>query len=621
MEREYRGMNMWMKAAYAACMVAAMGGIVRIYGLEDVVFFNKGVISLGAFVLGYVMTEKSWHACHEDRRRFLISYLLSLGLVFTEILGAAMRLEVTRGGVNLSIWGGLFMAGAAMLLAVMVSPLFYEITGYSMKRGKDYGNRRQLNLVFFRAWGILAVGYLPCILAFYPGLYCYDMVWQWSQFDAWQFTTHHPLIHTLFSGGLIELGNIFGGSYTKGLFLHSLVQTLFLTGAMAYGIRFLAKIGTHSAGLILTGLFFLFFPFFPVMGISTTKDTVFAGFFLITFVGVCDMAAERKFYGGWRLILFVVSAVSMCLFRNNAVYGLAVMACFFGFGWLIQKARRRQGGLFLKAAGLTFLCIAVSQGMFFALEKGLDAEKGSRAEMMSLPMQQMARSYVYHQEEFTPKDKEELLRFFDESWLLRYKYYVSDPVKAGMNMEQFEMSDFLRLWVRLGRQFPGEYVKSPLYNMMGLWYMGGDSSCYVEYSMSEPFDEAHRVETRSKLPWLKAYYSWFTDENLQTFLPGLSVFFYTSFYSWCVLLAAGILLAKRKYLYLILPLFLGCYGFTLVFGPCVIIRYFLGIMLCIPILGIMTFQTFPQEGEDTPGGSESDGIQSPAGSCGSGSEG
>ena len=245
------------------------------------------------------------------------------------------------------------------------------------------------------------------------------------------------------------------------------------------------------------------------------------------------------------------------------------------------------------------VCILLSQMMFMALERSFHAEKGSKAEMLSLPMQQMARSYVYHQEEFSKEDRDELLRFFDESALLQYTYYLSDPVKNGLDMEEFELSDFVRLWLRLGRQFPGEYVKSPLYNTMGLWYMGGDSSCYVEYRMLPPFDEEHVVETRSKLPWLKEYYTWFTDENLQKFLPGLSIFFYTSFYSWCVVLAAGIFIAKRKYHYLILPLFLAGYGFSLIFGPCMAVRYFLAVMVCIPILAAMVFQAAPGEDGDT----------------------
>ena len=95
--------------------------------------------------------------------------------------------------------------------------------------------------IFFGAWGIIFLSWIPCALAFYPGLYSYDMSWQWAQFASGDFTTHHPLVHTLLCGGIIELGKVLGGSYERGLFFHSLAQMAFLSGCMAFGIRFLAK--------------------------------------------------------------------------------------------------------------------------------------------------------------------------------------------------------------------------------------------------------------------------------------------------------------------------------------------------------------------------------------------
>lgn len=590
METENRRIHTWMSAAAAACMVAAISGIIKVYGLEDVLFFNKGIISLGVFFLGLGAAGKAWIGWYQDRRKWMIAYLMAYGLVFSEILGTAMRLEVTKGSVNLRITGAIVMAGSAVVLALLVVPFFLKLINISLKPGREYGDNRRLNRVFWAAWGILFAGYLPCILAFYPGLYCCDMIWQWWQFDSGLFSTHHPLVHTLFSAAVIELGKILGGSYNHGLFLHSLVQTLFFTGAMAYGIRFMVKRRMNRMGVVLTGLFFLLFPFFPVMGITTTKDTIFSGFFLITFADICDMVIEGRFYHGRRLVLFIINSVCMCLFRNNMIYALVVMVGVLVLFGVIKRVGKGNKRLLFKAAGLILVCILLSQVIFVALEKSLHATKGSKAEMMSLPAQQLARSYVYYQEEFSEEDREELLRFFDESALLQYTYYLSDPVKGGLKMEAFKLSDFLRLWLKLGMQFPGEYIKAPLYNTMGLWYMGGDSSCSMGYKMSPPFDEEHVVEIRSKLPWLKDYYSWFIDENLQKFLPGLSIFFYTSFYSWCIALAAGILIAKRKYLCLLPMLFLMCYGFSLLFGPCMAIRYFLAVMLCIPILAVIVFQ-------------------------------
>ena len=595
-------MKWWSRLVAGASMVAAVSVIVRVCGLEDTVFFNKSAASLGVFFLGLILVPKAFGHWHEDRRSFLAGFGLAFVLVFTEILGWAMRLWDAGGGVILTGIGVFGMAGAAALLAFALEPWFYGILNPGRKGKTEEGGAAALWMercsagrIFFGAWGIIFLSWIPCALAFYPGLYSYDMSWQWAQFASGDFTTHHPLVHTLLCGGIIELGKVLGGSYERGLFFHSLAQMAFLSGCMAFGIRFLAKRRVRTWAMVGVLAFFALFPFFPVLGVSTTKDTMFAGFFFVVFVCICDMVWDKAFYRGRKLVWFEACAVSMCLLRNNAVHGLAVMVCclmaVWGVGALRKMGNRekKRNLFFGRSIWLTGLCILLSQAGFWALEQGLEAGKGSRAEMLSLPMQQMARAYVYHKEEFSKGDTEELLRFFDEDSLLRYKYYVSDPVKAGMNMEEFRMGDFFRLWFRLGRQFPGEYMLSPLYNMMGLWYLGGDSSCFVSYEMLPPFDEVHKVEAKSKLPWLKAYYCWFTDENLQRCLPGLCLFFYTSFYSWCVLFAAVMLAAKRRYKELIPPLFLGSYLFTLVFGPCIIVRYVLGVMMCVPVLGVMVF--------------------------------
>lgn len=69
-----------------------------------------------------------------------------------------------------------------------------------------------------------------------------------------------------------------------------------------------------------------------------------------------------------------------------------------------------------------------------------------------------------------------------------------------MELVEDEPVEFLKLWARLGKQFPSEYIEAPLYNTFGLWYLGGDSSCYMEYKMTISFDEKHHVELQSKLP-------------------------------------------------------------------------------------------------------------------------
>ena len=39
----------------SACGVIAVSGIIRVYGLDDVIFFNKGAVSLGFFFLCFFL--------------------------------------------------------------------------------------------------------------------------------------------------------------------------------------------------------------------------------------------------------------------------------------------------------------------------------------------------------------------------------------------------------------------------------------------------------------------------------------------------------------------------------------------------------------------------------------
>lgn len=580
-----------IRLLFGALMMTAASGLMQLWGMDEELLFNRGLLSLGVWAFGYVCAGCFLENRREDRRIWAISYLMGVILAFTELLGTALWRCENAGGLSLNGTWVCFLLLSGLIFGAPLETVFYRVCHLKMTLVKDVYGKWSLNRWFLLFWVILFVGYLPCLLAFYPGLYCYDMVWQWQQFTEGVYFTHHPLLHTWLSSWLIETGNALFGSYQKGLLLHSLFQLAVMSGCLAFALRFLVKRRIRPAILLGVGAFFLLFPFFPVMGISTTKDTLFGSLFLVVFVCICDMAAEKRCYGGIRLAAFLAAAVLMCLFRNNALYGLAVFA---GVLFLWAFWQRLSGRSMPKAAlliGLTVFVILVSKGSFVLLEKGFQAEKGSSAEMLSVPMQQMARSYVLHTEEFTEEEKAQLFSFFEQQNVESYQYWVSDPVKSGMKMEYFDehKGEFWRLWLHLGRKFPKEYLEAPLLNTFGLWYLGGDSSCFVEYKMSEPFDEARRIVPESRLPWLKDLYSWFTDLNLQKNLPGLSVLFYTSFYSWCVAWSAGILWARRRYGYLILPLFVACYHFSLLFGPCMTVRYMLGSIFCVPVLLVMTF--------------------------------
>lgn len=581
-----------LRIGAALSVVIAISGLVEIYQLYDRVYFNKGILSAAVFAAALAAADRMQKDMEADRRASRAAYGLAALLIAGELVGIGLRLRTNSVEAALCGPAVLWMAGSALALAVPAEPFFFRVMNWRICSDEEEESRLTLNQLFWWAWLAVFVGYIPCYLAFYPGLYCYDMIWQWSMFNSGVFNTHHPLVHTLLGGWLLETGRKLSGTYNGGLALYSGIQMAVLSGCIAFALRYLAKIRIRRRLWIGALLFYILFPFFPVLGISTTKDVIFGGLLLVVFVCLCDMVTLGAVYRGRKLALFLVVSVLMGMFRNNAMYALAfTVVCFLAVsGFMLFK--RKKSRFLLQITALLLGTIAGILVMQKTLEKGLDAEAGSVAEMLSIPCQQLARTYVFYGEKLSPADREELFLYIPEQALDGYLYYVSDPVKAELNVDYLRQHkmDFLRLWLRIGRQFPGSYLQATLYNTMGIWYMGGDSSCFMEYNMSQPIDEAHRVEFDSKLPPLKAAYSWFTDKNIQKSLPMASILFYTSFYSWAVLICMAVLVQRRRYLHLIPAAVLLGYIVSLVPGPCITVRYMLGIMLCVPVLAAFTFR-------------------------------
>lgn len=593
-----RGEEEKLRLVLSAANVLAVSGLVSIYGLFDDLFFNKTLCSVMVFLVSMILLRKVLQDIRRDRRRVLFSFFLSFLLALTEVAGMGLRIFANDEQVLRSVTGLFWMFLSAIPLSCLAEPFFFFLFGLvKEKEERECPEPREANRVFWKSWLAVFGGYIPCFLAFFPGLYCYDMIWQWAMYVDRNYNTHHPILHSVLGGWLLETGNRIFGSYNGGVFLYALIQLLIFSGCIAFGLRFLYKIGISKKCRLAVMGFYILYPFFPVLGISTTKDVIFAGLFLVVFVGICDMVNNRQVYKGWRLAVFILFTVLMGLYRNNAVYGLLFLdVCLFA-GLAAGKRQGHRTRMVGKLALVLLVSVIGIRGMFTTLRIGFHANKGSVVEMLSVPFQQLARTYVFHNQEIGEEDKEILFRYIPEEALGEYKYYLSDPVKGAVNSEYLmdHKKDFIRLWGKLGLQYPKEYILATVYNTFGIWYLGGDSSCYVEYKMSPPFDSVRLVETHSLIPPLKFLYSWFTDLNIKRWLPILSIVFYTSFYAWTVVVCTVVIVMKKQYIYLILPLYLAGYLLTLALGPCMTMRYMLSVVLCTPLLVLIVFREMGRE--------------------------
>ncbi len=522
-----------------------------------------------------------------DRRRAVVAFLLSFLLLFSEFLGgsllrSAMDERVALPGVGMV----LLFAFGALALTTVAEPLLFRLMGVGWREGTADDPACHPNRVFAASWILTFLAWIPCFLAFYPGLYTYDIGWQWSMYEGEGYSTHHSLLHTWLSGTLFRLGRQFFGSWNEGLALYALFQLLILSGSVAFAVRWLVKIRAPKKVWVTAAAFYMLFPFFPIMGISTTKDVIYGALCLIVIVGLAEMTCGHALYRGWRLALFAIVMILMGLFRNNAVYGVLFVLIALAIACLHHAVRRKSNPLLLQITVLFLVCAAGIGGMNRVLIRVFDAYEGSVAEMLSVPCQQLARTWIYHGDEMTEEEKEQLFYYIPEVSLNGYTYYLSDPVKSGLNLigVKEDPGGFVSLWARLGREYPAEYILSPLYNTMGLWYLTGDSSCYVDFGQAWIFDDAHVIEPDSRLPALQEAYRWFQNGNIRRTFPLVGMVFYTSFYAWALYFCLGTLFAEKRYLEMAGPLYLFAYVLTLALGPCIQIRYMFGTLLCAPVL-------------------------------------
>lgn len=464
--------------------------------------------------------------------------------------------------------------------------------------------------VFWGSLLLLLLAWLPVYLAYYPGICAYDAPVQTGQIMDHYYFDHHPIVHTLFLQGMLWLGSRIFGSVNAGMALYTAVQMLLLAGSMSYGLLVLHRRKAGTVWQLVILLLGMFFPFHWYMSVSMTKDTVFSAFLLLQLVSFTELLLEdrRSLRPGAGDLVFGIATVGMILFRNNGKYAMLVLLVFqvltVCFG---RKARKLWGRLL--AVSLSAFCV----GLFVlsAVFSATHAEQGDRREMLSMPIQQMARCMVYHggigvlaEDDGTMDDADKALIndfILDEAYR-DYDPGFADPVKRHTNtyVVRYRSGDFIRTYLHLLKQYPGDMINAALATNAGFLspfdvthaevnrVEGRAGLSYVQTRWEEDTLNGRGIYKDSKWPRLFEQLENWAENNSYLQIPVLKYLFVPGSYLWLYLgLAAILVIAGRKRLCLPLAIVAGYYG-TMLLGPTVQMRYVYPVMLALPYLLALT---------------------------------
>ena len=595
----YEKHSEWKRRLLAALLsfagVCALSRMLKPGG--DAIAFTNSIFSVLTFLALYLLMEKVLKASFVGkRRRWILPGLFGTAFSFCMITGVQLDTRESVPFTDPLMWLAILAGAVVMTLSVRY---FWDlIDGKQRERAvsrqregeaTDQGEKRWNT---FSGWflpsALIFVMYLPVFLAVYPGFFVYDAQDELMQVVTRSFSTHHPLVHVLMLGGIIQAVYKLTGSYNAGIACYTVFQMLVMAGIFGWCIRKLEKWGVGKGYRILTTLYFGLCPVLVMFSLCSAKDGLFAGMLLIMTILLTELfkAPEEFWKQKGKLLLLLAASLGMMLLRHNGFYAFAV---FSVLTVIYLKKDRKKAALYFGGILATYL--VVSAGLTGILR----ADASENQEMLTVPISQMARVYQNRKEELPPEEKELLYQYLPQEALEHYTPKVSDGVKVHFNNQAYEADrgSFLKLWLKWGTENPFTYLNAWFMTSYGFWYPDtvidvyrGNTVFTYTYEDSSYFGyEVEQPGTRqSKLPWLSEIYRRMSLEIFQQRIPVVSMLFSPGFLFW---MSAFILCfwgyhGRWKKVMALMPVML-CW-LTVLLGPTYLTRYVVYLWAVLPVI-------------------------------------
>ena len=188
-----------------------------------------------------------------------------------------------------------------------------------------------------------------------------------------------------------------------------------------------------------------------------------------------------------------------------------------------------------------------------------------------------------------------------------YTAYTADPVKNLAEIKKpGQLWGFLKLWGKVGLQFPIEYLDAFLLNTQGFWWLDDTTHAHVSgegletrqgYLLTDT-KESYGVVHRSLFPQLEALLEKQFSANEYQRVPVASLLFAPGLYLWLTAFGLVRAVARRRRDIAMVCGYLLCYLLTLLFGPCVLIRYAYPLVACLPLNLLSPLREAPAIGRE-----------------------
>lgn len=435
--------------------------------------------------------------------------------------------------------------------------------------------------IFWGSFGCLAALYfLVFWCALYPGTMTYDSIEQIRQVLVGNYVSHNFFWHTQFMRLTIGLGLKLFGDLNAAAAVYSCCSLLIMSAIFAGVIYTVYEYTGRPALAVVSFLFYLLMPYHIVYSVTLWKDVFFGGVVTLFALGAFRTLKGLGKHPKANLVLTVLSAIGMCMLRSNGL--LAMVACVVVFALFFFKTRKK---LLLVMAGTLVAGYILAQ----PVPTLMGVVPADFVESLSIPIQQVARVVAdgcpLTEEEQAMLDAVVDTEQIPEAYLL----WLSDPMKmlvrAGHNTDALKTWPYLKLYIRLGLKYPGEYIRAWVDQTKGFW--NGGYRYYRWYT--EVLENDYGLALTVHVPQVRTLLDSYGDAFLNN--PMLVLFCCIGFFTWLLLYCtyAACVRRDRAAIFTTVPFHMVILTLLVATPVASEFRYIYAVFCAMPLLLVISF--------------------------------
>ena len=565
------------------------------FGIESAVFCG----TLGLFY--YYVSEKHMEEGLQSRLQKIYVNVFSGIFTFFMVFGYSY--------IKLDSWD-LILSGKFQILISLINSIgffclwknildFLVIKIVQMK-WKEWKIPAKFKLIkehrIIGCFAFLIICWLPYIIIYYPGTLNSDALFQILQFYGdipW--TTHHPILPTILYGLFMKLGTAIVNN-NFGIFLNNFLQLLCAAYLLSYSIKYLCQYCRNDLIAVILLAYFSLLPIWPINFYTECKDSWFILAFLFYIILLIKLVVKKGYETKREWISLFFSMIFVYLFRNNGSFIILLTMPFVVIG--IKECRKK---IVISTVATIMICVLFNT----TLMKTLKIEKGSKGEILSIPLQQTAR-YVkeYELEEQEIKVIEKVVAIEDIKTY--YQTETVDFVKACYkNPTNEELKEYFKIWFTMFLKHPTTYIQATMNATYGYFYPDRteykDGIAMFELNAWEnlnhgKFDIHFAIDKENQIRGTIESYAYMLRD-----IPIIGLLYSCGTYTWLLLVTTFLCLYFKRYKELLIQIPLYVVVLVCVASPVnAFVRYVQPLMISMPFILMWTIFNIKNKG-DTSG--------------------